>query len=195
MKKIAIVLAALLLLGVLSGCKAEEKTPDYAIPGYDIHLYTGKGWIAAEETVYDLQLSKDGVILYAVGYTPRDFGEMPPMEELYDYCSSALLDDKSDVSTKEKRASYEVDGNKIVSTLFAAKDGDKEMEYYCFGFDFDDEAGSAAWLCFAADAKTMKSKKAELKKIADQTKATGVYVADDDLEQQLAEMMGEGETE
>lgn len=175
MKKIALVLAAVLLLGLLAGCKAEEKTPDHTIPGYGIGLYTGEGWTATEETDYDLQLTKDGVTLYAVGYAPTDFAEMPPMEELYAFCNNALLAETSDPATKEKEKTYEVDGKKLVSTLFEAKVGDKEMEYYCFGISFNDEADRAAWLCFVAEANTMRSKKAEFKKIADQTQSNGVY--------------------
>lgn len=181
MKKIALALAALLLLGLLAGCKAEERTPSFFIPGYGIGLYTGEGWTAVEETDYDLQLSKDGVTLYAVGYTRMDFiEEMPPMKELYAFCNNALLAETTDPATKEKEKTYEVDGRSIVSTLFEAKVGDKQMEYYCFGISFNDEADGAAWLCFAAEAKTMRSKKAELKKIADLTQSNGVYSSSDE---------------
>lgn len=192
MKKIAFLLAALMLFGLLAGCNA-EKTPDHTIPGYDINLYTGKGWTVAEESKYDLQLSKDGVTLYAMGFAPLDFLDMPTMEELYLDCNDRFFGDKTDRAVKEKETTYEVEGNKFVSTLFTAKDGDKEMEYLCFGILCDDEAGSVVWLCFGANAKTMKSQKSSLKKIADRTDANGEYITQEDLDQQIEEILNQEE--
>ena len=192
MKKITLLLAALMLFSLLAGCNT-EKTPDHTIPGYDINLYTGEGWTVAEESKYDLQLSKDGVTLYAMGFAPIDFLDMPTMEELYLDCNDRFFSEKTDKTVKEAEKSYEVDGNKFVTTLFTAKDGDKEMEYLCFGILCDDEAGSVVWLCFGANAKTMKSQKKALKKIADKTDANGEYFTQEDLDQQIEELLSQEE--
>ena len=190
MKKIALLLAALMVFGLLAGCNAEKKA-DHTIPGYDINLYTGDGWTVAEESKYDLQLSKDGVTLYAMGFAPVDFLDMPTMEELYQDCNDRFFGDKTDLAVKEAETTYEEEGNKFVSTLFTAKDGDKEMEYLCFGILCDDEAGSVVWLCFGANAKTMKSQKKAMKKIADQTDANGKYFTQEDLDEQINQILEE----
>ena len=182
MKKIALLMAVLLVLGLFAGCNAEkEKTPDHVVPGYSINLYTGEGWAKAEETSYDLQLSKDGVTLYVRGYTLMDFVDMPPMEDLFLDDIQSLQEGLTDISVKEKQTSYEVDGRTIVSTLFSAKEGEETKQFYCFGIDFTDEAGSVAFLCFSAGEKTMKKQKTNLKKIADQMDANGEYISEEEF--------------
>lgn len=190
MKKIALLLAALLVLGMLAGCNAEEeKTPDHMVPGYDIGLYTGEGWTVAEESDYDLQLSKSGVTMYVMGFTVMDFVDMPAAEDLYLECNEDLFEDKTDLSVKEKESSYEKNGKKLISTLFSAKSGEETRQYYCFMVSFTDEAESKAWVCFSATEKVMKQKKAELKTIAETMDANGEYISPEEMEELLEDAM------
>jgi len=191
MKKIVLLLAVLLVLGMLAGCNAgeEKKTPDHVVPGYSISLYTGKGWTAAKESQYDLELSKDGVTMFVMGFTTRDFVDMPSAEELFLDCNDDLLEELADVSVKEEETSYEKDGRKIISTLFSGKSGGKTRQYYCFAVDFDDEAESVAWVCFSATERVMKRQKAALKTIVDEMDANGA----EELEDVIGDAMGEEE--
>lgn len=193
MKKIALLLAALLVLGMLAGCNAEEeKTPDHVVPGYSINFYTGDGWTEAEESAYDMQMSKDGVTMYAMGFTLMDFVDMPPAADLYLDCNDELFEEKTDVSVKEKETSYEKNGHQIISTLFSAKSGDETRQYYCFMVSFNDDAGSTAWVCFEATEKVMKQKKSELKKLVEEMDANGEYVSPEEMEELLEDGLDDG---
>ena len=144
MKKIALLLAALLVLGMLAACNAEEeKVPAQVISGYDINIYS-EGWKVVEETNYDMELVKDGVTMSMIGFTSMDFLDVPPAEDLYVDANEDMLEDKSVVVTAEAETTYEKNGHQIISTLFSAKDGETNMQYYCFMISFDDEAGSMA---------------------------------------------------
>ena len=192
MKKIALLLAALLVLGMLAGCNAEEeKKPDHVVTGYDINLYTGEGWSVVEDSGYDMQLTKDGITMSIIGFTAMDFVDMPTAEDLYLDCNNELFEEKTGKSVKEKESSYEKNGNKIISTLFSAKNGDKTELYYCFMVSFADEAESKAWVCFSGAEKTIHKKKADLKKLVETMTANGEYISPEELEELIDDSMGE----
>lgn len=192
MKKIALLLAALLVLGMLAACNAEEgeKNPAYAISGYDINIYD-EGWEVAEESDYDMEMVKDGVTMSMIGFTSMDFLDVPPAEELYQDANEDLLETKSVVVTDEAETTYEKNGHQIISTMFSAKDGETNMKYYCFMVSFDDEAGSMAWICFSATPEVMEKQKGELKALVEAMDANGKYVSPEEMEAQLEEAMGE----
>ena len=191
MKKIALLLAALLVLGMLAACNAEEeKVPAQVISGYNINIYS-EGWKVVEETNYDMELVKDGVTMSMIGFTSMDFVDVPPAEDLYVDANEDMLEDKSVVVTVEPETRYEKNGHRYISTLFAAKDGETNMQYYCFMVEFDDEAGSMAWICFSATTEVMQKQKAELKKIVEAMDANGEYKSPEELEAELEEAMGD----
>lgn len=191
MKKIALLLAALLVLGMLAGCNSEEeKTPAAVVSGYDINIYD-EGWKAVEDTTYDMQLVKDGVTMSVIGFTVMDFVDVPPASDIYTDANEDMLEDKSEVVTTEPETAYEKNGHKITSTLFSAKDGETNMQYYCFMVEFDDEAGSMAWICFGATTEVMQQRKSELKKLVESMDANGKYVSPEEQEAEIEAAMGE----
>ena len=191
MKKIALLLAALLVLGMLAGCNAEEeKVPAQVISGYDINIYS-EGWKVVEETNYDMELVKDGVTMSMIGFTVMDFVDVPPAEDLYTDANEDMLADKTLVVATEEETTYEKNGKKYISTLFSAKDGEVDMQYYCFMISFDDEAGSMAWVCFSATKEVMKKQKDDLKKLVEAMDANGEYYSPEELEQQVQDALAE----
>ena len=62
MKKLSILLALVMLITLLAACNTEgDNVPaDFEVPGYMVQLPTGKGWTSVEDTLYDLELTKDG---------------------------------------------------------------------------------------------------------------------------------------
>ena len=87
MKKLAIILAALMLLSVLAGCN--NKTPNFHIDNYSVHLVIPAGWNQVEQPGYDLRLDNgENYILFRVYNMLLDFDEslgepIPTMDELF----------------------------------------------------------------------------------------------------------------
>ena len=192
MKKIALLLAALLVLGMLAGCNTaeEDQGPAHVINGYDINIYDD-GWKEVEQIDYDMQLVKDGVTMSMIGFTSMDFVDIPPAEDLYVDANEDMLEDKSAVVAAEAETSYEKNGKQYISTLFSAKDGETNMQYYCFMVTFNDEAGSMAWICFSATTEVMKQQKDNLKKLVESMDANGKYYTQEELDQQVQDALGE----
>ena len=49
MKKLSLLLVALLMLSMLAGCKNEAGATEQLIPGYSISLPVGDGWTVIEK--------------------------------------------------------------------------------------------------------------------------------------------------
>lgn len=174
MKKLSILLALVLLVGMLAACNPEEapKGTTVFIPGYLIDLPVGDGWTAAEEPSYDLELSKDGIKLYAMGFSVADFVDPPMLEDLNYECEDTLFSTLTDVSVKEETSEYSAKGKRILVTMYAGKDGDTSKQFYCFAVDFGEETGTSAWICFAAKADAMKKNKDTFKSIVENAVCT-----------------------
>lgn len=187
MKKIALLLAALLVLGLLAGCNKEEKqsTPDYVVPGYDVNLYMGEGWETVPDSTYDLELSKDGVTMKMITFVSTDFVEKPSVEEIYDICTDDLLETLTDVKVVEEQTIYQAGSNTVVSAMYSGKSEEGTARYYCFAVQFTDEAESMSWVCYSASADTMKKEKATLKAAVEAMTANGELVTQEELEAQI----------
>lgn len=187
MKKIALLLAALLMLGLLAGCNKEEeqKTPDHVVPGYDVNLYMGEGWETVPDSTYDMELSKDGVNMRMISFVSSDFLDKPTIEELYDICTDDLLETLTDVKVVEEQTTYQSGSNTVVSAMYSGKSEEGTFRYYCFSVQFTDEAESMVWVCYEASADTMKKEKAALKEAVEAMTANGELVTEEELEAQI----------
>ena len=92
MKKLSLLLVALLMLSMLAGCKNETGSSEQLIPGYHIALPVGDGWSVIEKEddleaaathSFDLVMEKKGIKLVAIGFAPQDFVDLPLAEDLY----------------------------------------------------------------------------------------------------------------
>lgn len=198
MKKLTLLLVALLIVGLFAGCKTE--TPEgsetipvegtipqaqpneeleqwrekyFGVPGYEVYFPLDDGWIQADETQYDLEMNKDGVTLRVIVFTSEDFEEMPDAEELFARCETMYFKDLGEVTVVEEKAEYQVEQTRFASTLVSTTDGSTVTQHYCFEVEFDDELNSTVWVCFAAEESVMAEKKVELKAIADGVGADG----------------------
>lgn len=203
MKKLSLLLAVLLIVGLVAGCGGNKEDNDgfapdetqsatspihealeawrekyVGVPGYDVSIPLDSAWEMTDESVYDLEMVKEDVTLSVIVFTKLDFEEMPEAEELYERCNKILFNQIEEVTTVEDKASYQVEEMKISSQLFASVDGDTTTQYYCFLVEFGDEAGSVAWLGFTAEESVMTQKKAELKAIVDEMDSDGDIPAD-----------------
>ena len=198
MKKLTLLLVALLIVGLFAGCKTEtpegseafpaevlnqlehqkEKLENwrkmyFGVPGYEVYLPLDNGWIQADETKYDLEMNKDGVTLHVIVFTSIDFEEMPDAEELFTRCETMYFKDLGEVSVVEEKAEYQVEQTRFASTLVSTTDDSTVTQHYCFEVEFDDAINSTVWICFAAEESVMAEKKVELKAIADGVGADG----------------------
>ncbi len=176
MKKLSILLALVLLLSMLTACNPEETIPDQKIPGYNIGLSAGTGWtivdnLNVEEEVsmskYDLEMTKDGMSIYAIGFSPADFIDLPLAEDLYIDCTDSLLESLTDVSTLEAQSGYTSGDKNILESLYAGKEDGVDKQFYCFMVDFGEETGNMVWVCFAAKESAMKKNKSTFKSIVE----------------------------
>lgn len=168
MKKLSILLALVLVFSLLTACNSEEATtPDQTIPGYLIGMIVGDGWTPIEESEYDLALEKNGMQLYAYGFSPADFVDMPTAEDMFLDCTGSLLESLTDVSTVSEESTYTAGDKQIRTAMYAGKEGDTAKQFYCFMVDFGEETGNMAWVAFAAKEADMKKNKAAFKEIID----------------------------
>lgn len=198
MKKLTLLLVALLIVGLFAGCKTEMpegsqtlpvegsipqaqpnkelelwREKNFGVPGYEVYLPLDSGWQQADETKYDLEMTKDEVTLRVIVFTSMDFEEMPDAEELFTRCETMYFKDLGEVSVVEGKAEYQMEQTRFASTLVSTTDGSTVTQHYCFEVEFDDELNSTVWVCFAAEESVMAEKKVELKAIADGVGADG----------------------
>jgi hypothetical protein len=176
MKKLSLLLVALLMLSMLAGCKNEAGATEQLIPGYSISLPVGDGWTVIEKeadleasayTNFDLQLEKKGIQLVAVGFAPQDFVDLPLAEDLYLDGAYYLDDILTEVSEDGEPTTYEAKGKTILSGMFTGKDGDTEKKAYCFLVDFGADTYNMAWVAFIAKDADIKKNKDAFKAIVD----------------------------
>lgn len=167
MKKMCLLLAALLVLGLLAGCNNEDKTPDNSKPGYDMGFELDEGWEAAPDSDYDMEVSKDGVKMVSREFASSDFLDMPTLEELFHDCNGDVLENLTDVAVVEEMTSYQVEGKQVVTMLYSGKDVDVSKQYCFFGVAFDNRAESMIWVCYSGSADAIKAQRADLKAVVD----------------------------
>lgn len=168
MKKLSLLLAIVLLLGTLAACNPETTDePNQLIPGYQIGLNIGNGWTAIEESEYDLALEKNGMQLYAYGFSPADFVDMPTAEDLFIDCTATIVEGLTEVRTVTEESSYTAGSKQVMTVTYAGKEGDTEKQFYCSVVDFADESGCLAFVAFAAKEGDMKKNKDSFKAMVD----------------------------
>lgn len=184
MRKIALLLAALMVLGLFAGCKKEEEAPqpDYTIPGSNVNIQIGDGWEAVEETPHNVELTKDGVTMVVESFVCTDFVDIPPLEELFDDCNYVLFRTLSEEKEVEESQIYTVGTKTIICAMYTAKSEEGVAHYYCFGVDFHDRASSMAWVCFYGSEKSIKDQRAELKATVESMVSDGNYQTQEEID-------------
>ena len=168
MKKLSVLLAIALLLGALAACNPENTSePNQLIPGYLIGLNVGSGWTTIEESEYDLALEKNGMQLYAYGFSPADFVDMPTAEDMFIDCTGTIVAGLTEVRTVAEESTYTAGTKQIMTVTYAGKEGDTEKQFYCSVVDFADESGCLAFVAFAAKEGDMKKNKDSFKAMVD----------------------------
>ena len=182
MKKLSILLALVMLITLLAACNTEgDNAPaDFEVPGYLVQLPTGKGWTSVEDTLYDLELTKDGIKLYVRCFNLGDFVDMPLVEDLYIDELDGLLATLTDAAEKEAQSTYQKDGKTIITSLQTGKEGEEARELYCFAVDFGGNSGTIAWVAFSAKADVMSKNKASFKSIVEGMTCTNEFPEDYD---------------
>lgn len=168
MKKLSILLALVLMFSMLAACNSEDaNAASQMIPGYEITLTIGDGWTVIEESEYDLALEKKGMQLYAYGFSPSDFVDMPLAEDMFLDFSGILLASLTDATTVEAESTYSTDDKQIITCMYSGKEGDTAKQFYCFLVDFGEVTGNQAWVVFAAKEGDMKKNRDAFKKMVD----------------------------
>lgn len=194
MRKISMILAVLLMLGMLAGCNA--KTPNYRIENYELDLVIPSGWTQTEESWYDLELHKGDATILVRAYIPLDFmDEMLDLEELFTLDTDHLLMQKEDVQVKEEKKTFESDGKDISTTLYTAKDGDETLQYLCCQVEFNNDGQTVAWVAFIADEKTMDKNRKTYETILKDMKCESTLITQAMLDEQEAAVMEELEAQ
>ena len=168
MKKLSILLALVLLLSMLTACNSKDGGDTaQMIPGYLISINTGDGWTAIEESGYDLALEKKGMQLFAYGFSPYDFVDLPLVEDMFVEFSDILLASITDASTVEAESTYTVGDKTIISCMYSGKEEDTAKQFYCFMVDFGEVTCNQAWVIFSAKESDMKKNRDAFKKMVD----------------------------
>lgn len=160
MKKLSLLLAIVLCFGILVGCDSNEtaRGGDVEIPGYPVSM-DAEGWKTAEETDYDLEMTRDGVTMILRSFSPVDFVDPPTAEDLFDDCNSQLTGDYTDVQQKGKTSTSK-DGKRVTMTaLFSFKDGETTKYLRAYLVDFDGETGAMTWAGFVGSKSKIEDDK------------------------------------
>lgn len=168
MKKLSIALVLVLLVSLLAACNPQgAQNTAVTIPGYFVELDPGKGWTAAEESNFDLELSKDDMKLYAMGFSVEDFVDPPLVEDLVYDGEFSLSKFVTDLAVVEDTADISSGNKTILVTLYEGSENGTDKQYYCFSVQFAEETGAYAWLCFSAKADALKKNRDNFKSIVE----------------------------
>ena len=183
MRKIALLLAALTVLGLLAGCKKEETdTPAYTIPDSNVNIQLDGGWEAVEDSNHGAEMIKDGVTMTIDTYVSTDFVDMQPLEELFDDCNYIFFRNLSEKQEVEAPQTYTVEDKTIISAMYTAKSEDGVAHYYCFGVGFDDRAQTKVWVCFSGAEKAIKNNRADLKTTVESIVSDGTFQSQEEID-------------
>ena len=167
MRKLALILVAVLLLGTLAGCK-EEKAPNFHIDNYSVHLVIPEGWTQVEQPGYDLRLDNgDAHVAFRIYNMLLDFDEglgepIPTLDEIYDQNIAGLRitepgqPKKENWREVEKAKTFKSGETEISTTLYAAEVSGKTRQYLCCKVDFHNDAEIVGFVVFMGDEAFMK---------------------------------------
>lgn len=184
MKKIALLLAALTVLGLLAGCKKEEPAsqPNYTIPNSNVNIQIDDGWVEVEDTPHNVELTKNGVTMMVDSYISTDFADMPPLEELFDDCNYILFRTLSDEKEIEAPQTYEAGTKTIIHAMYTAQTEDGLTHFYCLAVDFHDIANTITWVCFSGNEKDIKGQRAEMRATVESMVTSGVFQSQEEID-------------
>ena len=150
MRKIALLLTLVLILGLFAACKKEEMT--VTVPGYQIHIPTDGTWTVAEESDYDLEMDAGSLKIRAVAYVATDFVDPPLAEELYLDHNEDLAALYEELTVAEEEKSYNSGAKTIWVTVYSAGDEKIVSAMVSLG----NEAESVIWLALSGPAKDVE---------------------------------------
>ena len=191
MKKIALILAVLLLVGTLAGCN--NKTPNFHIENYSVHLVIPNGWTQVAQPGYDLRLNNgDNYMLFRIYNMLLDFDEslgepIPTPEELYTQDNSGLRiseptePKKENWRVVEESKTFKSGNTEITTTLFAAEENGKALQYLCCQVNFHNEAETIGWVAFVGDEAFMKKNRKTFETILKDMTCDATRVTREDL--------------
>lgn len=205
MKKLTLILAALLMLGMLAGCNG--KTPNFHIDNYSVHLVIPDGWTQVEQPGYDLRLQNgDDYILFRIYNMLLDFDEslgepIPTMDELYTQDNAGLritepgTPKRENWRTVEETKTFKSGDTEISTTLFAAEENGKTMQYLCCQVNFHNDAEIVGWVAFVGDEESMQKNRKTYETILKDMTCDAVRVTPEDLAKAEADAMEELENQ
>ena len=204
MKKLAIILAALMLLSVLAGCN--NKTPNFHIDNYSVHLVIPAGWNQVEQPGYDLRLDNgDDYILFRVYNMLLDFDEnlgepIPTMDELFmqDVAGLRITEPgtpkRENWRTVEEKKTFKSGNTEISTTLYAAEVDGKTQQFLCCQVNFHNDAEIVGWVAFVGDEASIKKNRKTYETILKDMTCDAVRITPEDLAEAEAEALAELET-
>lgn len=150
MRKIALLLALVLVIGLAAGCNKEENR--VMVPRYQIYLPNDGTWTVAEESDYDLEMDAGSLKIRAVAYSPADFVDMPTAEELFQEHNEDLAGLYQELTVAEQEKSYNSGAKTIWVTVYSAGDETIVSAMVSLG----NEAESVIWLALSGPAKDVE---------------------------------------
>lgn len=202
MKKLAIILAVLLLVGALAGCE-EEKVPNFHIENYSVHLVIPEGWTQVEQPGYDLRLNNgDSYMLFRIynmllDVNPSIEGDPTNAKEVYDLHNAAMritepgTPKRENWRTVEKAETFKSGETEITTTLFAAEESGKTVQYLCCMVDFHNDAEIVGWVAFVGSEDFIKKNRDTFEDILKDMTCDAVRTTPEELAQKEAEALEE----
>ena len=184
MRKIALLLAALMVLSLFVACRKEEDTsrPNFEIPNSNVNIQLDDGWKALEDTLHNVEMSKDGVTMTIDSYICTDFVDIPAIEELFADRNYILFRELSGQKEIEAPETYTSGTKTIICAMYSAQGEEGVVYYYCFGVDFHDQASSMAWVCLSGAEKNLKNQRAELKATVESMVTDGKFQSQEEID-------------
>jgi predicted small lipoprotein YifL len=173
MKKIAVLLAVVLILSAFAGC---AKKDPFEIPGYSIEFDPGDGWSTVEDSGYDLQLTNGKAYITVMAYVSTDFIDPPDPLEIYrDQNDVEIISAREGIAVVEEETSYNhKSGKTITTTMYSAQYNGTENRYLSCMVQFNNEADSFVWFLFNSTADYMSKHRGSYIKLLEGLVCTAV---------------------
>jgi hypothetical protein len=149
MKKVLLIVLAVVLSVSVCGCGKEEIDPKTVEKVFDITEYNMS--ITANETFYDnesenynLQITDDKANISIMAYKTSEFETMTP-KEVYEYHNQDMFSRREEVTVIKEEDTGVYVGRKIIHTRYSAVLDGSENYYDTFLIDFEGK-GVFAWV-------------------------------------------------